>query len=255
MSFKPTFPLSFFTFINRLFSSSSLSAGRVVSSAYLRLLIFLPAILIPACASSIRRHYEKLAYVIVETKSSHIYSLSFTRKRPRKIRCVIHAKSKDLSTRVYNGLNPSPREEDEMSYPSSNSEKGTKGRFLLLPHFVQFRLIGSYSLIQSRDWVLFTYIGEGNHANVFHRHLHRHNKKKKTKHVYLGTPWPVILTQKINVPNKQRGNSKYWHFWILLNLTAKLQNGTLGITLPPSPKNILFENLALDIMPIPQCLN
>ena len=34
-------------------SSSSLSAIRVVSSAYLRLLIFLPEILIPACASSI----------------------------------------------------------------------------------------------------------------------------------------------------------------------------------------------------------
>ena len=41
-----------FTFIKRLFSSSSLSAIRVLSSAYLRLLIFLPAILIPACASS-----------------------------------------------------------------------------------------------------------------------------------------------------------------------------------------------------------
>ena len=36
----------------KIFSSSSLSAIRVVSSAYLRLLIFLPAILIPACASS-----------------------------------------------------------------------------------------------------------------------------------------------------------------------------------------------------------
>jgi len=34
-----------------LLSSSSLSAIRVVSSAYLSLLIFLPAILIPACAS------------------------------------------------------------------------------------------------------------------------------------------------------------------------------------------------------------
>ena len=43
---------STFTFIKRLFSSSSLSAIRVVSSAYLRLLIFLPAILIPACVSS-----------------------------------------------------------------------------------------------------------------------------------------------------------------------------------------------------------
>ena len=52
LSFKPTFPFSSFTFIKRLFSSSSLSAIRVVSPAYLRLLIFVPAILIPACASS-----------------------------------------------------------------------------------------------------------------------------------------------------------------------------------------------------------
>ena len=52
LSFKPTLSLSSFTFIKRLFSSSSLSAIRVVSSAYLRLLIFLPEILIPACASS-----------------------------------------------------------------------------------------------------------------------------------------------------------------------------------------------------------
>ena len=51
-SFKPTFSLSSFTFIKRLFSSSLLSGIRVVSSAYLRLLIFLPAIFIPACASS-----------------------------------------------------------------------------------------------------------------------------------------------------------------------------------------------------------
>ena len=52
LSFKPTFSLSYFTFIKRLLSSSSLSAIRVVSSAYLRLLIFLLAILIPACTSS-----------------------------------------------------------------------------------------------------------------------------------------------------------------------------------------------------------
>ena len=52
LSFKPTFSLSSFTFIKRLLSSSSLSAIRVVSSAYLRLLIVLSAILIPACASS-----------------------------------------------------------------------------------------------------------------------------------------------------------------------------------------------------------
>ena len=44
LSFYPTFSLFSFTFIKRLFSSSSLSAIRVVSSAYLRLL-FLLAIL------------------------------------------------------------------------------------------------------------------------------------------------------------------------------------------------------------------
>ena len=53
LSFKPTFSLSSLTFIKRLFSSSSLSAIRVVSSVYLRLLVFLLAILIPACVSSI----------------------------------------------------------------------------------------------------------------------------------------------------------------------------------------------------------
>ena len=52
LSFKPTFKLSSFTFIKRFFSSSSLCAIKVVSSAYLRLLIFLPAILILAYASS-----------------------------------------------------------------------------------------------------------------------------------------------------------------------------------------------------------
>ena len=47
LSFKPAFSLSSFTLIKRLFSSSSLSAIRVLSSAYLRLLVFLPVILIP----------------------------------------------------------------------------------------------------------------------------------------------------------------------------------------------------------------
>ena len=48
---KLAFSLSFFTSIKRLFSSS-LYAITVVSSAYVRLLIFLLAILISACASS-----------------------------------------------------------------------------------------------------------------------------------------------------------------------------------------------------------
>ena len=52
LSFKLTFSFSSFTFIKRLFSSSLLSAIRVVSSPYLRLLIFHLSILIPASNSS-----------------------------------------------------------------------------------------------------------------------------------------------------------------------------------------------------------
>ena len=63
LSFKPAFSLSSFTSIRRLFSSSLLSAIRVVSSAYLSLLIFLLAILIPACdSSSLAFHMMYSAY-------------------------------------------------------------------------------------------------------------------------------------------------------------------------------------------------
>ena len=50
LSFKPAFSLSSLTLIKRLFISFPLSPIRMVSSAYLRLLIFLPENLIPACA-------------------------------------------------------------------------------------------------------------------------------------------------------------------------------------------------------------
>ena len=50
-SFKPAFSLSSFTFIERLFSFSSFFVSRVVSSTYQRLLLFLPAIVIPTCDS------------------------------------------------------------------------------------------------------------------------------------------------------------------------------------------------------------
>ena len=64
LNFKPAFSFSSFTFIKRLNSSSSLSAIKVVSCAYLRLLIFLPAILIPACASfSLLSHIRYSAYI------------------------------------------------------------------------------------------------------------------------------------------------------------------------------------------------
>ena len=52
VEFQANFSFSSFIFIKRLFSSSSFSAISVVSSTFLRLLIFLLAILIPACASS-----------------------------------------------------------------------------------------------------------------------------------------------------------------------------------------------------------
>ena len=47
LSFKPVFSFSFFIFIKRLFSSSSLSTISLVLSQHLKLLIFLQAILIP----------------------------------------------------------------------------------------------------------------------------------------------------------------------------------------------------------------
>ena len=67
--------ISSFTLINRLFSSFSLSATREVQSAYLRLLIFLLAILISACDSSSR-------YLHVE-KGIHLNGLHPLIKRPR----------------------------------------------------------------------------------------------------------------------------------------------------------------------------
>ena len=63
LSFKPGYSLSFFTLIKRFFSSSLLSAMRVVSSAYLRLLILLPAILIPAYDSSNLACVLKINYI------------------------------------------------------------------------------------------------------------------------------------------------------------------------------------------------
>ena len=46
LSFKPDSSLSAYTFFKKLFSSSSLSAIRVVSSAYLRLLITINSVLL-----------------------------------------------------------------------------------------------------------------------------------------------------------------------------------------------------------------
>ena len=79
LSFKPAFSLSSFTFIKRLFSSSSFSAIKVVSSAYLRLLIFSPTILIPACTSSslafcLTLHISWISRVTIYTALTHSFS-------------------------------------------------------------------------------------------------------------------------------------------------------------------------------------
>ena len=64
-SFNPALSLSSCTLIRRLFSPSLFSAIRVVSSAYLRLLIFLLAIFIPTCdSSSLALHTIYSAYKV-----------------------------------------------------------------------------------------------------------------------------------------------------------------------------------------------
>ena len=58
-SFKSAFSLSSFTLIKRFFSSSSFSTIRVVSSPYLRLLVFLLTILIPAWNGILLSHKKE----------------------------------------------------------------------------------------------------------------------------------------------------------------------------------------------------
>ena len=72
LNFKPAFPLSSFTCIKRLFSSSLLSALRVVSSACLRLLIFLPTVshtfrVLQLCQGTARWRWQTLCRVLPES--------------------------------------------------------------------------------------------------------------------------------------------------------------------------------------------
>ena len=71
LSFKPSFSLSSLIFYKRLFSSLH-SAIRVVSSAYLRLLILLLAILIPACGSSSPTFHMMYSAYKLNTQSNNI---------------------------------------------------------------------------------------------------------------------------------------------------------------------------------------
>ena len=71
-SSKPTFSLSSFILSKRLFSSS-LSALRMMSSVYLRLLILLLAILIPACPSA-SPHFSRYTLHIITITRVTIFS-------------------------------------------------------------------------------------------------------------------------------------------------------------------------------------
>ena len=83
LSFKTDFSLSSFTLIKQLFSSSSLSATRVVSSANVRFLIFLLAILIPACSSSsLPFHMMYSAYKLNKQGENTTWSYSFPDLQP-----------------------------------------------------------------------------------------------------------------------------------------------------------------------------
>ena len=77
LSFKPTFSLSYFTFMKRLFSSS-LSALWVVSSACLTLLIFLPAILIPKCCINRFKMFSEVSGIPGSDLHLDLWFVSYT---------------------------------------------------------------------------------------------------------------------------------------------------------------------------------
>ena len=72
LSFKPAFSLSSFTFIKRLFISSSHTAIKVVSSSFLRLQIFLQAFFISACASSSLAFHVRYYVFKLNKQGDHI---------------------------------------------------------------------------------------------------------------------------------------------------------------------------------------
>ena len=89
---KPTFSLSSLTFIKRLFSSSSLSAIRVVSFAYLRLLIFFPEVLIPAWDSSSPAFHMMYAAYTEKAMAPHSSTLAWKipwMEEPRRLQSMV----------------------------------------------------------------------------------------------------------------------------------------------------------------------
>ena len=75
LSFKPTFSLSSFTFVKRLFSYFSLSAIRVVSSAYLRVFSFSTRICLVdplGMLFIVSIHYESVYIWLAEWKCASV---------------------------------------------------------------------------------------------------------------------------------------------------------------------------------------
>src|SRR5574337_2151313 len=87
LSYKPTVSLSSFTYIKMLFSSSSLSAIRVMSSAYLRLWIFLPAILILACESSSPAFHMMYSVYKLNKQGDNITALTYSFPNFEPVHC------------------------------------------------------------------------------------------------------------------------------------------------------------------------
>ena len=77
LNFKPAFSLTSFT-LKKSFSSSSLSAIRVVSSVFLWLLIFLLAILILACALSSLAFHMRYSVYELNKQGDNIQSLMYS---------------------------------------------------------------------------------------------------------------------------------------------------------------------------------
>ena len=99
LSCRPALSLSSFICIKRLFSSSLLSALKVVSSAYLRLLMFYPSTLIPACNSSNWASYDMLSISTKQTgwQQTTLY-YSFLNLEP--INCSLQGFSCFFLTRI-----------------------------------------------------------------------------------------------------------------------------------------------------------
>ena len=78
LSFKPIFSLSSLSFIKRFFGSSLLCAIRVVVSIYLRLLIVLPAILIPAWASTSPAFHMRYSTCKLNRQGDNVTALTYS---------------------------------------------------------------------------------------------------------------------------------------------------------------------------------